>query len=400
MEILVEIRQVNVAKGRVAAKDRMGAAYYIPLVGSEVIPQEGEVWIIEKGQGSDWLLKRKVIMGEVEPRVYSLNPGDRLLEAQSDIHIEGQRVLFNSRPVNVDNMLPGQALIWDGTEVGGQYPLRVSDGTATYAANIIEFSGATISSQEETVSVIVPTTPIGSMMMWPTSSAPGGWLLCQGQAISRTAYAELFAVLGTTFGVGDGSSTFNLPDTRGRFILGTAASGTGSTLGGTGGALDHVHDMSSHTHSMQSHTHTVSSHAHSLNSHTHDLNSHTHSLNSHAHSIGSHSHAFSATSGTSSAWNGIADPGSGAYDYPPKNHMHSISGTTDPWNGGSTGTASGDTGAASGSTGASSGDTGSASPATGAPSASNTGTPSVGNTAAGNPAFMALNFIIRAKVEV
>lgn len=69
------------------------------------------------------------------------------------------------------------------------------------------------------------------------------WLLCDGAAVSRTTYAALFAVVGTTFGVGDGSTTFNVPDLRGRFPLGKAGAGTGSTLGGTGGLIDHVHSV-------------------------------------------------------------------------------------------------------------------------------------------------------------
>ncbi len=57
------------------------------------------------------------------------------------------------------------------------------------------------------------------------SSAPTGWLICDGTAISRSAYSTLFGVLGTTYGVGDGSTTFNLPDLRGRVTAGWAASG-------------------------------------------------------------------------------------------------------------------------------------------------------------------------------
>ncbi len=58
--------------------------------------------------------------------------------------------------------------------------------------------------------------PVGSVIAYAGASAPDGWALCYGQAISRTTYANLFTVLGTTYGVGDSSTTFNVPDLRGR----------------------------------------------------------------------------------------------------------------------------------------------------------------------------------------
>jgi hypothetical protein len=80
--------------------------------------------------------------------------------------------------------------------------------------------------------------PVGAMMPYGGASAPIGWLLCQGQAVSRTTYASLFAVLGTAYGAGDGSTTFNLPNLQQRFPLGKGASGTASTLGAVGGNID------------------------------------------------------------------------------------------------------------------------------------------------------------------
>ena len=67
------------------------------------------------------------------------------------------------------------------------------------------------------------STPVGMIVSFAGSTAPTGWLLCQGQAVSRTTYAKLFAVIGTTYGSGDGSTTFNVPDMRGRFPLGAGA---------------------------------------------------------------------------------------------------------------------------------------------------------------------------------
>lgn len=61
---------------------------------------------------------------------------------------------------------------------------------------------------------------VGDVKFWPTNSAPPGWLKANGAAVSRTTYAALFAVIGTTYGAGDGSTTFNLPDLRGEFLRG------------------------------------------------------------------------------------------------------------------------------------------------------------------------------------
>ena len=72
--------------------------------------------------------------------------------------------------------------------------------------------------------------PPGSMMWWPKSTAPSGWLIRDGSAYSRTTYANLFKVIGTTFGSGNGSTTFNVPDDRGRFIRGYK-SGTSASFG-------------------------------------------------------------------------------------------------------------------------------------------------------------------------
>lgn len=72
--------------------------------------------------------------------------------------------------------------------------------------------------------------PPGSMMWWPKTTPPNGWLVRDGAAISRTTYANLYAILGTTYGAGNGSTTFNLPDDRGRFIRGYL-SGTTANFG-------------------------------------------------------------------------------------------------------------------------------------------------------------------------
>lgn len=85
--------------------------------------------------------------------------------------------------------------------------------------------------------------PTGSLIQWSTTSAPSGFLLCNGAAVSRTIYSALFAVIGTTFGAGDGSTTFTLPDLRNRFAVGA---GDLYALAATGGSKDAI--VVAHTH--------------------------------------------------------------------------------------------------------------------------------------------------------
>jgi microcystin-dependent protein len=95
----------------------------------------------------------------------------------------------------------------------------------------------------------INTDLIGAVQAYAGTSAPVGWLLCDGSAVSRTTYANLFAIISTTYGTGDGSTTYNVPDLRQRFPMGVAASGTGNALGATGGNIDHTHTIS-HTHQV------------------------------------------------------------------------------------------------------------------------------------------------------
>lgn len=92
----------------------------------------------------------------------------------------------------------------------------------------------------------------GSITMYAGATAPNGWLICDGSAISRTDYADLFNVIGTTYGSGDGSTTFNIPDLQGRVPVGYKSSDTSfDTLGETGGEKTHtltVDEIPSHNH--------------------------------------------------------------------------------------------------------------------------------------------------------
>jgi microcystin-dependent protein len=162
--------------------------------------------------------------------------------------------------------------------------------------------------------------PVGCILVYVGESAdvPSDMLLCDGSAISRTTFPELFAVIGTNYGAGNGSTTFNLPNfvTSNRIPIGLDSAQTEiNTLGKSGGSFNHTHAGGSHQHTF-SHSHTISGthqhtydHFHTMPSHTHTT-THGHGTQDHRHSIGAHGHT--ATNIT--------------YDLPDVDHYHEFTG--------------------------------------------------------------------------
>lgn len=126
----------------------------------------------------------------------------------------------------------------------------------------------TIDANSNTLKNVLPT---GTILEYAGSTAPTGYLLCDGSAVSRTTYSNLFTVIGTTYGTGDGSTTFNVPNKKGRVGVGRDSSDTSfDTLGETGGEKTHTlsaSEMPSHTHSVDppsTSTNTTGGHTHTL----------------------------------------------------------------------------------------------------------------------------------------
>ena len=119
--------------------------------------------------------------------------------------------------------------------VGGTF--TATSGTVTIGSGAITgtitaptaATGTNTTQLATTAFVLANGAPTGVINMWPTVSAPTGYLLCDGSAVSRSTYSALFSVVSTTFGIGDGTTTFNLPNYTNRMPYGT-------TIGATGGS--------------------------------------------------------------------------------------------------------------------------------------------------------------------
>lgn len=189
-----------------------------------------------------------------------------------------------------DSLAIGNALkIVKGTELDTEFN-SLSTAIATKADNLSPtFTGtpaaptATVGTNTTqlatTAFVVANTSPTGHMLMWPTSTAPTGFLMCAGTAVSRSTYAALFAVIGTLYGVGDGSTTFNLPNFNNRVPIGAGDLYSANSQVGSKDAI------------TVAHTHTATS---------------TVTDPGHAHTYTFRAQTFAVTGSTIQAWEGTS----------------------------------------------------------------------------------------------
>jgi microcystin-dependent protein len=223
---------------------------------------------------------------------HNTNATDFAAEITNSLAIDGQSTMTGAiKAANGDAATPS---ITFGSDT--------DTGLFRKGANIIGVSiaGTEIGTIGTTGFVGLGGTPIGFVGDYAGATAPTGWLLCYGQAVSRTTYAALFDVVSTTYGVGDGSTTFNIPDARGRVGVGKDNMGgsaanritsAGCGIDGTAlGAAGGLQTLQAHTHGLTAasaasdgaHTHTGTTgnqsadHSHTGSGTTSASGTHTH----------------------------------------------------------------------------------------------------------------------------
>lgn len=171
----------------------------------------------------------------------------KLQATGSDTNIGGNITSTGSLPLYLDGGSTGD-LELNNTSTGTIRARRAVSCSSTLAVTgASTLTGAVTCSSNLTLANTSQFTfiPSGFIFWSASSSNPNSsiWLNCDGSAVSRTTYASLFTAIGTTFGVGDGSTTFNIPNLQRRVIVGSGGSGTGTlanTVGATGGAETHT----------------------------------------------------------------------------------------------------------------------------------------------------------------
>lgn len=190
----------------------------------------------------------------------ALTAGDRvLLTAQTTATNNGPWVVQAAawtRPVDAPtgSALAGALYFAENAPSSGNYPAQSAwrctsaPGSDVVGTNSLQFAQVTGELQH--------ANPIGTVVHFAGTTVPPYWRECNGAAVSRTTFAALFSAIGTTYGAGNGSTTFNLPNMARRVIVGRGGTGTatlGNAVGNVGGEENHtltVNEMPSHAHNL------------------------------------------------------------------------------------------------------------------------------------------------------
>jgi microcystin-dependent protein len=182
---------------------------------------------------------------------------DAVADAINNLYAAGKITVTSAadpfpRPTGTPTLIHG-----DGVPEGLVYAPQGSlymrrDGTQTNGGILyFKTTGITLNTgwiDLATASGAEAAIPTGTLTAFAGTAAPSGWLLCDGSAINRSTYATLFGIIGTTYGSGDGTTTFNLPDLRGRVAVGLSSGGASlvNALGNNDGRAANIRNVSHH----------------------------------------------------------------------------------------------------------------------------------------------------------
>ena len=172
-------------------------------------------YVSGSGVSDEW--KDKIMVANDDLKIINDN-GDIEIGESSDVNTHVTRIT-NDCNMAFDLTVNGDMVVSGEIDQVGTLANLTTDAKTDLVSAVNE-----VNAKKD---VLYADSPIGSIIPYGGTTAPDGFLLCQGQSVSRTTYAELFKVIGTSFGSGDGSTTFNVPDLRETVPVGTGTRGSG-----------------------------------------------------------------------------------------------------------------------------------------------------------------------------
>lgn len=191
------------------------------------VTNDQSLGLMSQSTGFPPITSVRIADGGKAPRRADFNGAFNLLSQQHYFFQNGGTETFRQEVSDAIGGYPLGARLWYTNSEGMTVVLRslIQNNTYNFNTNPSYIDG--IHWEVD----IQSGAPVGSLMPYAGTTPPDGWLICDGSEISRTSYSRLFAVIGTTYGAGDGNSSFNLPDFRERTFWGGSSSGTVKNAG-------------------------------------------------------------------------------------------------------------------------------------------------------------------------
>lgn len=224
--------------------------YYTPKTTNDIginTTYLGSITKNNKGSTASFKFKTKET-GKIQP-IFFFKSGSLHI---SEVQLQPTNV-FNQTPNQAHLTIPLDNVIMTGSELIMKLDYLGGGTKTNYSSTLygVKFDGVRTPIVESSSSVSPATSAVtGEIKMIAANSTPTGWLVCNGTAVSRTTYAALFAVIGTTFGSGDGSTTFNLPDMRDRFPVGAGSTFSVGASGGDSTVTLGINNLPAHNHTI------------------------------------------------------------------------------------------------------------------------------------------------------